>query len=91
MTDAVCMPLRTLEPIAESDERPDRFVELLECVAELLVETRRQREDIQEHSRSDDPRLPEAIALMTEVEQSIREMGVEAASVHQLLQHMRLI
>jgi hypothetical protein len=91
MTDAVCMPLRTLAPIAERDERPDRFVELLECVAELLVETRRQREDIQQHSGSDDPRLPEAIALMTEVEQSIREMGVEAASVHQLLQHMRLI
>ena len=33
-------------PTPERDQRPDRFGELLECMADLLVETHRQRMEI---------------------------------------------
>jgi hypothetical protein len=91
MTDARCSPIETLAPIAEADQRPDRFPELLECMADLLVETRRQRVEIAEHRGSDDPRVREAIARLAELERSIAEVGVEAASVRQLLQHVHLV
>jgi hypothetical protein len=63
MTAAVCTPLRPIAPTAEREERPDRLAELLECMADLLVETRRQRMQIT--SASDDPRAREAIARLT--------------------------
>jgi hypothetical protein len=60
-------------------------------MADLLVQARSQRAEITEQWGSDDPRVPEAIARLTELERSLGEVGVEAASVHQLLQHVRLI
>jgi hypothetical protein len=91
MTGAACRPLSTPAPIAECEQRPDRFAELLECMADLLVETRRQRVEIAQHRGSEDQRVREAIARLTEMERSLEEVGVEAASVHQLLQHVHLI
>jgi hypothetical protein len=60
-------------------------------MADLLVETRRQRVEIAQHRGSDDPRVREAGARLAELERSLGEVGVEAASVHQLLQHVRLV
>jgi hypothetical protein len=40
---------------------------------------------------SDDPRVREAVARLTEMERSLGEVGVEAAAVHQLLRHIHLI
>jgi hypothetical protein len=91
MTEAACTPVRTLGPVAERERRPDRFVELLECMADLLVETRGQRVVIAQYRGGDDPRVREATARLTELERSLAEVGVEAASVHQLLQHVHLI
>jgi hypothetical protein len=91
MTDAACTPLRMLGPIAEREQRPDRFAELLECLADLLVETRRQREEISHDPGNDDPRVTETIARLAEMERSLEAVGIEAASVHQLLQHEHLI
>jgi hypothetical protein len=91
MTDAACKPLSTLGPLAEREQRADRFAELLECMADLLVETRKQRLEIAHGRGSDDPREREAIARLTELESSLEEVGVEAASVHQLLQHVHLV
>jgi hypothetical protein len=76
MTGAACRPLSTPAPIAECEQRPDRFAELFECMGDLLVETRRQRVEI---------------ARLTEMERSLEEVGVEVALVHQLLQHVHLI
>ena len=73
MTDAACRPLRTLAPITEP-ERFDRLAELLECMADLLVEVRRRRH------RS-----------LWALERSLGDVGLEAASVHQLLQHVHLV
>jgi hypothetical protein len=91
MTDAACLPLGTVRPIAEREQLPDRFVELLECMADLLVETRRQRAEIARHRGSDDPRVRGAIARLSEFERSLEGVGAEAASVHQVLQHVHLI
>jgi hypothetical protein len=91
MTDAGCRPLRTFAPIADREHRPDRLAELLECMADLLVEARRQGVEIAQHRDSNDPRVREAIARLTGLERSLGEVGVEAASVHQLLQKVHLI
>lgn len=90
MTDPACRPLGTLAPIAEP-ERPDRLAELLECLADLLVEARRQRLTIAEHCDSDDLRVRDAIARVAALERSLRDVGIEAASVHQLLEHVHLV
>jgi hypothetical protein len=82
--------MRTVQ-IAEREHRPDRLAELLECLADLLVETRKQRAEIARDRDSDDPRVPEAIGRLAELEGSLGDLAVEAASVHQLLQHVHLI
>lgn len=91
MTDAGCTPLNTLAPIAEREQKPDRFAELLECMADLLVEARKQRLELAQYRGSADQRVREAVARLAELESSLQEVGVEAASVHQLLQHVHLI
>ena len=78
-------------PTLERDQRPDRFGELLECMADLLVETRRQRAEIAQDPGSDDPRVAEAIARLNELERSLSDVAGRSASVHQLLQHVHLI
>jgi len=91
MTEAACRPLGTVGTIAEREQRPDRFAELLECLADLMVETRRQSVVLAPHHDSDDERVREAIARLVELEHSLGEVGFEAASVHQQLQHLHLI
>lgn len=91
MTGAECTPLSYQAPTAELEHRTDRLAELLECMADLLVEARRQRADISRLTGSEDPRGREAIARLIGLERSIREVGAEAASVHQLLQHVHLV
>jgi hypothetical protein len=91
MTDAALTPLRTLGSMTVREHRPDRLAELLECMADLLVEARLQREEIAQDLAGDDPRVREAIARLTDVERSLGDVGIEAASVHQLLQRIHLI
>ena len=91
MTAATCTPLRPLGPSSEQEQTPDRFAELLECMADLRVETRRQRVEIARQRGADDPRVVAAIARLTELERSLGEVGAEAAAAHQLLQHIHLI
>jgi hypothetical protein len=91
MTGAVCKPLPALGPTSDRDGRPDRFVELLACLADLLVETTRQRQEIAESNAEEDRRAQGALERLADVERSLGEVSAEAASVHQLLQHLRLI
>lgn len=92
-TNAASRPVLAPAAIAEREQRPDRIAGLLECMADLLVELRTQRAEITElqSHRSDDPRAHMAIARLSELERSLAELGREAASVHRLLQHVRLI
>jgi len=39
----------------------------------------------------DDPRVREATIRLAGLQRSLRELSAEAASIHQLLQHMRAI
>lgn len=39
MTDATCRPVAAPPPVWEREGRADRMAELLECLADLVVET----------------------------------------------------
>jgi hypothetical protein len=78
-------------PSVEREQRPDRLGELLECMADLVVPVRRQREEIAQHSANDDPRVAEAIAGLTQLQCTLADVGVETASVHHQLQHVHLV
>jgi hypothetical protein len=91
MTDAVCTPVRSLAALSEREPVPDRFVELLACLADLLVATGRQMLQIAQAQDGDDPRVREATTRLAGLERSLRELSAEAASIHQLLQHMRAL
>jgi hypothetical protein len=92
MTDATCVPLRALGLTAECAQTPDRLADLLQCMADLLVETAKQRTDLAQHQRdNDDPRVRDAIARLYELESSLAEVGAKAAAVHQQLQHVHVI
>jgi hypothetical protein len=91
MIDATCRPILTLAPVSEREQRPDRFPDLLARLADLLVETAQQRVEVAQLGRSEDSRVREAAERLAELECSLREVSIEAASVHQLLQHVRLI
>jgi hypothetical protein len=91
MSDTGCRPVGELVPIEERELQPDRFAELLEYMADLLVEARRQRMAAAPYRNSRDPRVRTAIGCLSELERSLVEVSVQAASVHQLLQRVRLI
>jgi flagellar biosynthesis/type III secretory pathway ATPase len=91
MTDPVCTPVRRPAPLSEREPAADRFVELLECLADLLVATGRQMLQIAQAQDGGDPRVREATERLARLERSLRELSAEAASIHQLLQHMRAI
>jgi hypothetical protein len=57
MTDPVCTPVKRLPPLSEGEPAADRFVELLECLPDLLVATGRQMLQIAQAQDGDDPRV----------------------------------
>lgn len=91
MTNATCRPASTITPVAEREERPDRLVELLECLADLVVAIPAQRKAISELADLNDPRVRQAVERLIVLERELRGLSVEAATVHQFLQHEHLI
>jgi hypothetical protein len=91
MTDAICRPVALPVPVRERERRADPLGELLECLADLLVETAAQREVIERSSDRDDQLVRDAIERLIEVEGALKRVGLEAASAHQQLQHEHLI
>ena len=91
MTSATCTPMPTVMPVSEHETRRDRFGELLECLADLRVETSRQRAEMAQTQFIDDQQVREALERLAHVEHSHSELSVEAASVHQSLAHRRAI
>lgn len=83
-----CASMWMLATVTESEQRADRLRALLETMADLLSETRRQRVEIARDLGRDDPRVREAVARLAELERSLEEGGAEAVSVHKLLQHV---
>jgi hypothetical protein len=91
MTDATCRPVAAPLPVSERERQTDRMTELLDCLADLLVQTAEQRATIERAVRPGDSTARHALARLTDLEQMLKGVGLEAASVHQLLQHEHLI
>jgi hypothetical protein len=91
MTAATCRPVTAPVPVLERELRPDRLGDLLECLADLLVETAEQRSAIERRAESPDGPTHDAVQRLMEVESALKRVGLEAATVHQLLQHEHLI
>lgn len=91
MIDSACSPLDTGGPLRDREAVPDRLAELLASTADLLVQVHEQRREIAQRFSGQDARVREAIERLEHTEASLRSVGIEAASTHQLLQHLRLI
>lgn len=91
MTAATCRPVTAPVPVLERELRPDRLGDLLECLADLLVETAEQRSAIEQLADNEDGPARNAVQRLIEVESALKRVGLEAATVHQLLQREHLI
>jgi hypothetical protein len=91
MTNATCRPVTAPVPVLERELRPDHLGALLECLADLLVETAEQRSALERHAENPDEPTRNAVQRLITVETAIKRVGLEAATVHQLLQREHLI
>jgi hypothetical protein len=92
MTNAVCRPLPPSVSLFERERGADRFVELLECLADLRVATARKEIEIIESIGDDPPPHMRATAQrLIKFERSPSALSADAASVHQALRPMELI
>jgi hypothetical protein len=93
MTTSTCIPINGPAHVRERELRPDHLADLLECLADLVVETGQQRrviEPLATNAAAGEPRY-EAIRRLAALEDALKQLGLEAAAVHQLLQHEHLI
>ncbi|HEV3129249.1 MAG TPA: hypothetical protein VGY32_09720 [Solirubrobacteraceae bacterium] len=88
MVGAQCRPIPTA---TENGQSPDRFLELLDCLADLRVEATKQRVEICQARGLDDPRVGELVGRLAELELELGRLSVDAAAAHQLAQHIHLI
>jgi hypothetical protein len=91
MTDATCTPTPAPAVTLDRETRPDRLGDLLQCLADLLVEVGEQRAAVSGSAGSASPAAQEALAQLTWLERAVKGISVEAAGIHQLLQHEQLI
>lgn len=91
MTTSTCTPITEPAHIRERELRPDHLADLLECLADLVVETGQQRRAIEPVAEHADESTRENIRRLAAIEETLKQVGLEAAAVHQLLQHEHLI
>jgi hypothetical protein len=92
MTTANCTPINSTARIRERELRPDRLADLLECLADLVVQTGQQRRTIEPMAKvAAGESTHDAIQRLAALEDTLMQVGLEAAAVHQLLQHEHLI
>jgi hypothetical protein len=91
MTTPNCTPSPVPVPFAERERHPDRLADLLECLADLLIEVGHQRAAVAQLADGAGPADREALERLAWLERAVKNMGIEAASIHQLLQHEQLI
>jgi hypothetical protein len=91
MTSASCTPAPEPVSVPERDVTPDRYVDMLACLADLVAATTSQRRQIEQRAGAGDPRVTEAIEQLRALEVTLCEVGADAASAHQLLQRLHLI
>jgi hypothetical protein len=91
MTGAICQPLPTPIGLSELEQEPDRFFELLECLADLRVVAADRRVTLTAQASAEDPRVRHAIEDLDELDAGLAAVAAKAAFVHQSLQHQHLI
>jgi len=91
MTAATCKPFLTPASLQDRERRPDRLGDLLEWLADLLVEVGQQRAAVAQLGDDQRPAGREALERLGWLERSVKGIGVEAAGIHQLLQREQLI
>jgi len=91
MTTATCIPAPVPASSLQRERRSDRLGDLLECLADLLVEVGQQRAAAAQLADGAGPGAREALDRLAWLEQAVKGTALEAASIHQLLQHERLI
>ncbi len=91
MTTPNCTPSPVPASPLERERHPDRLADLLECLADLLIEVGHQRAAVAQLADGSGPASREALERLAWLERAVKGMGVEAASIHQLLQHEQLI
>jgi hypothetical protein len=91
MTTATCKPSLTPVSLQDRERRPDRLGDLLECLADLLIEVGQQRAAVAQLADDAGPDGREALERLGWFERAVKGIGVEAAGIHQLLQHEQLI
>jgi hypothetical protein len=77
-----CARMWTLVAEAECEPSPGRLAEPSECMAELLIETRRRWVEVARELGSDDPRVREVVVRLAELERSLEEVRLESVSGH---------
>jgi hypothetical protein len=91
MVEATC---RLVEPFVERSERegqPDRFLDLLECLADLRVATTQRRLVLVRLGNPAAARVQTVIEELDGLEGALVTVATRVARVHQELQHERLI
>jgi hypothetical protein len=91
MSQPACQPLMTLVSPSDREERPDRLGELLECLADLVVETERCRAALASLPARSDERVRCSIVDLERLQVGLHDVSVEAAAVHQRLRRERLL
>jgi hypothetical protein len=91
MTTSTCTPISAPTHGPEQELRTDHLANLLECLADLVVETGQQRRAIEPLADRAGESPRDAIRRLTALEDALKKVGLEAAAVHQLLQHEHLI
>jgi hypothetical protein len=91
MTNSTCTPINAPTHAPERELRPDRLANLLECLADLVVETGQQRGAIESLADPAGESPRDAIRRLAALEEALKQVALEAAAVHQLLQHEHLI
>jgi hypothetical protein len=91
MTTPSCTPITDGADIRTRELRPDHLGSLLETLADLVVETGQQRRALEPLAESGGAPTRNALRQLVALEESLRQVGLEAAAVHQLLQHQHLI
>jgi hypothetical protein len=91
MTNSTCTPISAPTHVLERELRPDHLANLLGCLADLVVATGQQRLAIELPADEAGEATRDAIRRLIALEEALKQLGLEAAAVHQLLQHEHLI
>jgi len=75
MTNATCRPSLNSVPLQEREQRPDHLGDLLESLADLLIEVGQQRAPWRGSLKRSGPSAPEAVERLGWLEEAIKGIG----------------